>query len=303
MRRLPVVRRPLFINRHTVASGGPSPDSRPNPFPPGRHHYALSLVPSLPTSATILDYGCHEGAFIHTVSQMVEGSRAIGCDVDAAAIARAVEVHGDSVTFFAIEPGAPPALPLDDSSISVAFLCDVLEHLGDGLEDAVLAELARVLAHDGVLIVTVPHRGALASADPENFKFRWPTAHRRVFSWLHGSEAYATRYGDADGRFGNFSPGATWHRHYSVPELDELLGHHGLRIEATRHHGLFSPIIFTALSMTERVVSRVGGPTRRVTAPLWLMWRADARLRPGTLSYDVAVCAVKKAASEFHDDG
>ena len=177
-----------------------------NPYPPGRHHYALSLVPPLPTSPTILDYGCWDGAFIHSVSRMVPGSRAIGCDVDGDAIARAVELHGDTVTFFTVEPGAQPLLPLDDGSVSIAFLCDVLEHLGDGLETAVVAELARVLCPGGILIVTVPHRGALAWADPENFKFRWPTAHRRVFTWLHGAETYAGRYGDAAGRFGNFSP-------------------------------------------------------------------------------------------------
>ena len=252
---------------------------------------------------TILDYGCWDGAFIHTLSRMVEGSRAIGCDVDGDAIASAIELHGDSVNFFTVEPGAQPLLPLEDNCVSIAFLCDVLEHLGDGLETAVVAELARVLAPGGTLIVTVPHRGALAWADPENFKFRWPSAHRRVFSWLHGAETYAGRYGDADGHFGNFSPGARWHRHYSVPELEQLLGRHGLRLEVARHHGLFSPIIFTLLSMTDRVVSRMGLPTRRVTAPLWSLWRADARLRPGPLSYDVAVRAVKPSVGHIERDG
>jgi len=224
---------------------------------------------------------------------MVEDSRTIGCDVDADAIARAVDLFGDAVTFFAVEPGGQPLLPIDDGSVSLAFLCDVLEHLGDGLETSVVSELARVLAPGGTLIVTVPHRGALAWADPENFKFRWPAAHRRAFSWLHGAPTYASRYGDADGRFGNFSPGATWHRHYSAPELRSLLAHHGLQVDATCYHGLFSPLIFTALSMTERFVRRMGGPTRRLTAPLWYLWRADARLRPGPLSYDIAVRAVK----------
>ena len=251
----------------------------------------------------MLDYGCWDGAFIHTVSQMVEGSRAIGCDVDRDAIARAVERHGDAVTFFTVEPGTQPLLPLDDSSVSIAFLCDVLEHLGDDLESAVLSEIARVLAPGGTLILTVPHNGALAWADPENFKFRWPTAHRRVFSWLHGAETYAGRYGDTEGSFGNFSPGATWHRHYTVSELEKLLAQHGLHLEATRHHGLFSPIIFTALSMTERLAGRTGRPARRITAPLWFLWRADAKLRPGRLSYDVAVRAVKSLPTDAHQNG
>jgi SAM-dependent methyltransferase len=254
-------------------------------------------------SPTILDYGCWDGDFIHRVSQMVEGGRAIGCDVDGEAIARAVELHGDAVTFFTVEPGAQPLLPLDDSSVSVAFLCDVLEHLGDGLEAAVVAEIARVLAPGGVLIVTVPHRGVLAWADPENFKFRWPAVHRRIFSWLHGAETYQNRYGDVDGHFGNFSPGARWHRHYSVQELAQLLALQGLRLDAARHHGLLSPIIFTGLSMTERVAGRMGRRMRWMTAPLWFLRRADASLRPGRLSYDVAVRAVKPPFGGFQQHG
>lgn len=286
------------MNGSYGASGRASSDPPANPYPPGRHHYALSLVSPLPTTPTILDYGCWDGGFIHKVSEMTEGGRSFGCDVDGDAIARAIELHGDAVTFFTIEPGTRPLSPLDDGSVSIAFLCDVLEHLGDGLETAVLGELARVLAPDGILIVTVPHRGALAWADPENFKFRWPALHRQVYSWLHGRQSYASRYGGGDGRFGNFSPGATWHRHYSVAELEELLAKHGFRIEESRHHGLLSPIIFTGLSMTEKVLRRMGWPTRRLTAPLWYLWRADAKLRPGSLSYDVAVRAVKESPSE-----
>lgn len=290
------------IGRRTVAIDGRRSGPPHNPFPPGRHHYAVSLLPSLPGSPTILDYGCWDGAFIHRLSQMIEGSRTIGCDVDGLAIARAVTLYGDSVTFFAVEPGTQPLLPLDDSSVSVAFLCDVLEHLGDGLENAVVAELARVLAPDGVLIVTVPHRGVLAWADPENFKFRWPTAHRRVFSWLHGEETYASRYGDNSENFGNFSFGARWHRHYSVGELEQLLARHGLWLDVTQHYGLLSPIIFTGLSITERVVSKIGRRMTWLAAPLWFLRRADATLHPGSLSYDVAVRAVKSTVKEGAPD-
>jgi SAM-dependent methyltransferase len=194
-------------------------------------------------------------------------------------------------------------LPGGDGSVSLACLCDVLGHLGDGLETAGVEELARVLAPGGILILTVPHRGLLAWADPENFKFRWPTTHRRVFSWLHGEETYESRYGGIDGHFGNFSPGAGWHRHYSVRELDILLARHGLRLESARHHGLFSPIIFTGLSMTERVAGRMGRRLGWMTAPLWFLRRADAKLRPGRLSYDVAVRAVKPPFGGFQQDG
>lgn len=106
----------------------------------------IDAVPATP----ILDIGCAEGAI---TSILFPDQQVVGVDLWYEALHRAlyhrpmlVPVQADA-----------RALPLPSGSIATVFSNSVLEHIS-GL-DAVLEELSRVLAPDGVLVFTVPTAG------------------------------------------------------------------------------------------------------------------------------------------------
>jgi len=104
----------------------------------------------------LLDYGCGNGAqtafFLHDFSQVhgVDVTRASLDDFAASARNRlesgALQLH--------VTDGR--TIPLPDDSVDCIVSFEVLEHVDD--EAAVLAELRRVLAPGGRLVMTVPNR-------------------------------------------------------------------------------------------------------------------------------------------------
>jgi SAM-dependent methyltransferase len=114
--------------------------------------------------------------------------------------------------------GAP--LPMPDASYASVSLLDVLEHAPD--EGRLLAEVHRVLADDGLLVVTVPRRHVFSFLDPDNAKFRFPRLHRWIYSRRFGRDVYTARFEDlADDLRGDMSIGKDRHTNYRT---DALLG-------------------------------------------------------------------------------
>lgn len=117
----------------------------------------LDEVP-LRVGDTVVDYGCGPGSYIPELSRRVGPTgRVIAVDIHPLAI-RSVEdlarrrgLHnvgarrGDGVHVPGVGVG----------SVDVVLLCDIFHMLGDRY--AVLAEIARVLGSDGVLVVNDPH--------------------------------------------------------------------------------------------------------------------------------------------------
>jgi SAM-dependent methyltransferase len=95
-------------------------------------------------------------------------------------------------------------LPAEDGTVDAVALLDVIEHVADPA--AVVAEIHRVLRPGGVLVLTTPHKGLLASLDSLNV---YPALCRRFPQWLPLDEAD----GAASGQ----------HMHFSVDELRALL--------------------------------------------------------------------------------
>ncbi|WP_299924008.1 class I SAM-dependent methyltransferase [uncultured Nocardioides sp.] len=103
------------------------------------------------TGSTALDIGASTG---FTVSALAAtGATAMGVDIDASALAWARrEVHGADRLFIA--DGS--RLPLGDESVDVVVLNHIYEHVVD--PDAVLAEIKRVLAPQGVAYLGLGNR-------------------------------------------------------------------------------------------------------------------------------------------------
>jgi SAM-dependent methyltransferase len=240
----------------------------------GRNGFALQLLGEQKIDE-LLDYGCGKGALARDVAETY-GVPVHACDVAPELIDDLKQRHGDRIDFFAVSER--PELPFADRALSTVTCCDVIEHIPADSRPIVLRELHRVLRDDGRLVVTVPSKGPLSWLDPENFKFRFPRAHRAVYVRLRGKAEYERNYG-GHGRFGNFSAGASRHEHFSHAELARLLGEAGFVIEEVRYARVVYPLVRIALWAAENSSGRVWGASR-LTAWLWGAYSWDAGLEP-----------------------
>jgi ubiquinone/menaquinone biosynthesis C-methylase UbiE len=141
-------------------------------------------------SSVVLDIGCGPGT-----ADAVYGSKAdhvVALDVkkefleDKKADAIVLPVLGDATS-----------LPFADGSIQTVVMSEVLEHIED--DRRAVDEIARVLAPQGHLIVTVPNAGWFAFLDPSHFIIA--KAGLRIVG----------------------HPGQDLHRHYSRETLQDLV--------------------------------------------------------------------------------
>lgn len=106
-------------------------------------------------SGAVLDVGCAYGFLL---ARFDDGRPLCGCDVSEWAI-RQAEARLPRGRFQVI--GASDPLPYEDGRFDSVLCTDVLEHLVPARQDAVLAEVARVLAPGGRFFMTTPNLGLL----------------------------------------------------------------------------------------------------------------------------------------------
>ncbi len=100
----------------------------------------------------LLDLGCGSGDLARHLA--AGGYRVTGCDISPRMLEQAAAAdHGHAVHWAVLEPGWR-TLPFTSASLDTVVASSVLEYVADPV--MVLAECARVLRPDGVLLVTVP---------------------------------------------------------------------------------------------------------------------------------------------------
>jgi 2-polyprenyl-6-hydroxyphenyl methylase/3-demethylubiquinone-9 3-methyltransferase len=104
--------------------------------------------------APTLDVGCGGGLLAEEFARL--GCRVTGIDPSARSLAVAREHAAASGLDIDYVQGAGEKLPFEDGSYRIAYCCDVLEHV-DSL-DRTVAEIARVLAPDGVFLYDTINR-------------------------------------------------------------------------------------------------------------------------------------------------
>src|SRR6266851_1403875 len=177
----------------------------------------------------LLDVGCYHGQFI---SRVVDGDRVIGLDVAHAALRQAAE-RGLHAVRGQVEAG----LPLASNSFATVVAAEVIEHVFD--TQAVIGELARVLAPGGWLALTTPNLVALSGRaqlvlgrSPRNVEFDagpGTSGHIRYFTF-DTLELLLRRAGlKPQGRWTNVA-------HFSVLGSSELVG----RLRPSLGHTLIS---------------------------------------------------------------
>ena len=105
---------------------------------------------------SVLDFGCGAARVLPHFAELAPEAACVGCDVDEAAIqwaARHRRRLGWSLTSF------QPPLPYADGSFDLVYSVSVFSHLDRGVAVLWLDELRRVLAPDGLALLSVhgPH--------------------------------------------------------------------------------------------------------------------------------------------------
>jgi SAM-dependent methyltransferase len=131
------------------------PDDLEPPDLPLRRDFLLRS--GITVGERALDLGCGEGGF--TAVLATAGADAIGVDVAESALVRARAAHPGLA--FQLVPTEGP-LPFEDSSFSVVWASEVIEHIADTARW--LSEVRRVLAPAGRLLLTTPAHGRLRVA-------------------------------------------------------------------------------------------------------------------------------------------
>ena len=118
----------------------------------GRFRMARKLVAPHAGRGRLLDYGCGDGTFLATVRDLFP--QAVGAEIDRALAAdAAARFAGDAGLRF-VHTSDLAAEP--DGSFAVVVCMEVLEHCPPDAADRVIADLRRLVADDGVAIVSVP---------------------------------------------------------------------------------------------------------------------------------------------------
>jgi SAM-dependent methyltransferase len=116
------------------------------------HWHRYAVVAPLAAGKRVLDAASGEGYGSFLLARAA--ASVVGVDVSAAAIAHARQRYAQAnLTFVA---ASVTALPLPDASIDLVVSFETIEHLTG--QASMLAEFRRVLAADGVLVISSPNR-------------------------------------------------------------------------------------------------------------------------------------------------
>jgi len=127
------------------------------------HRYAFAR--RFATGKRVLDAAC--GAGYGTALLATVAAKAIGVDVDAAAVAHARGRYGDRM-HLRYEQGSVTALPFANAAFDTVVSYETIEHLAADDQPRMLAEFARVLAPGGVILLSSPNKRRYS--DERNFR-------------------------------------------------------------------------------------------------------------------------------------
>src|SRR5581483_11909615 len=120
-----------------------------------RYHFALPLV----QGSRVLDVACGSGYGSALLARAAAEVTGVDVAADAIAHARAKYAHAANLQF---REGDCVALPFADGSFDVVVSFETIEHIA--AQERFLAELRRVLAPGGLLVLSCPNRPAYSEA-------------------------------------------------------------------------------------------------------------------------------------------
>jgi SAM-dependent methyltransferase len=232
----------------------------------GRWGRARRWLP--PDALRVLDVGCGYGHGAAAIAARGPADRVIvGVEPDP----EHREMGRRYFPWLTIIDAGAEAIPAADGSADAVLMLDVLEHLAQ--PDRAIAEARRVLRPGGVLVVSVPHRGALWRLDSLNL---YRALRRRRPTWPRLDPATQS--------------GGGAHRHFTLEEIDVLL-HPSFVVDRSARTGLgLAELVHLAkLLMGVRVRSRrLSGALMTLYVAAYLV---EDLVALGPLAYHVSVRA------------
>ncbi|MBD2626923.1 class I SAM-dependent methyltransferase [Trichormus variabilis] len=183
-------------------------NSRSAHLPP---HLTMHYLPE--HTESILDVGCNVGLGLKFASELGV-KKLYGIDINPQAIELARDNLKD-IDQVELYHNSADRLPIRDASVDAVNCTEVLEHIPFDLRPCLIEEIHRVLANNGILLITVPARGLFHFLDPANFRLMFPSLFNTVSKLVGGSGrelGYAEQKHDI-----------VWHYHFTIPELKALL--------------------------------------------------------------------------------
>ena len=232
---------------------------------------------------SLLDVGCHAGAFLAHCHEFFPEIALAGVDVDDRALDRARA----ALPFAEIHKSGAGSLPFADASFDCLTCVEVLEHIPAEDRRQTLVEFRRVLRPGGRLILRTPHAGAFAFLDPHNLRFRFPGIYRRLVGT-----------GLRDSGYDDWTHGVVWHHHFTRGELLDLAGS-GWEEEACRRGGL---VLAPLAEILRWPFYRKGLVKNPACKALDKLFDFDLGCRYGAAAYDILLVLKKASKSAPQSD-
>lgn len=149
----------------------------------------------VPEGGAVLDFGCGPGFLADPL--IAAGMAYAGTDQSQASLDGLADRMRGRAGFLGALPMADGRVAADDAGFAAILLFEAVEHMSDAHAAGVLRECARLLAPDGLLLITVPHR-----EDIEAAKVFCPVSRLAFHPWQHQRSFTAESLVEAMGRCG-----------------------------------------------------------------------------------------------------
>lgn len=207
-----------------------------NPWSCSRYSYLYEVLRKKDNNIH-MDYGCFNGEILKKLMKSGIISLGVGIDKNTQALKEANDDKA-GCSFFHVDHVEQIPQVVNGVVFNGVSVLDVLEHVYD--QDALLQNIRKVMDPDGVLVVTVPKKSVFSFLDLGNWKFVFPVVHKYYYVLRFSRSEYEKRYiVCADGLVGDVEKEKRWHQHFSVHELEELLGRNGFEVIDVDGSGFF----------------------------------------------------------------
>jgi SAM-dependent methyltransferase len=243
-------------------------------------HNRMEPIFWIPGQTTaLLDVGCNVGALLSQCRHYYPNLHLAGIDINESSIqsARASLPGAD------LHQGYGSQLPFASGSFQCVTCIEVIEHVPEEHRASLLAEMWRVLAPGGRLILRCPHAGIFSWLDAQNFRFRFPRLHR-----------LALGAGNRDAQYQEAQEEICWHHHFTREELEALAGS-GWELEVCRFGGLF---LFPLTDIVGWPLNRLGRSDHWFRRFLEKVANMDLGISYGRSSYGILLVWKKRGAAQ-----
>ena len=241
--------------------------SKKNPFPPKMPHAMMwQYIDNNKISGDFLDYGAHDGKILKILSKDGFVKKGIGLDANKSVVEKNNSTMPENLSLRLILKNS--SLEFDDNKFDVVTVLGVIEHVHD--QKKLLDELYRILKPGGIIIALVPGKNFFSFLDTGNWKFVFPQLHKFFYSIVHSKEKYHKRYVACEnGLIGDIETEKSWHQHFSIDELKNLMKESNFTFSYSDGRGLFFRLLGFINLITFKIFNFIIEPLQNLDSKIF----------------------------------